>query len=88
MATRKIERNGERAGYTIKPGKNGWIVEKWSIMQGDMTDQKYRVNYCNDFPADVDLEKPWNDHIDVAEAILFRAEGKPDHVINHGRVVE
>ncbi len=50
-----FERRYEWNGYTVRPGLKGWIVERWSRIQGQTTGQKYIVAYTPNCPEGADL---------------------------------
>lgn len=48
-------RRWEWSGYTIRPGKRGWIMESWSAVQGDRSGIKLLIPYGKNWPEGADL---------------------------------
>ena len=78
--------DGERGGYTVRPSKRGWIVERWSRVQGAITDSRHLVAYSEHWPEGADLGGRWNDMLKLGDVIAMDAPVA--RVLKRGCVVE
>ena len=70
-------RDGQWGGYTVKEGREGWIVSTWSAVQGTRSGWRVRVDYSPVWPRETDLAAPVSDYPTAganAESILDHAE--------------
>lgn len=64
--TDRYEANGEWSGLTAWRAPKGWIIEKWTAVQGDRTGGRYLIPYDL-----IDLDEPLdNDDLIALWAII------------------
>ena len=66
------ENQGSWSGFEISISKTGFIIEYWSRMSGERTEDKYLYQYDDDFPPNTDFSKLWNDYFTYGEALAMR----------------
>jgi hypothetical protein len=84
-------KSGEWGGYTVREGLKGWVVEEWSLVQGQRSGWRALLPYSDDFPRDLDLARRRNDSpgsATEAEAILLAAHDPGVRILRRGRIVQ
>ncbi len=71
---REYHKDCDRSGYAIRPGRQGWIVENWSRVQGDVTGRKVLLPYTEDAPQGADLHGAYNEFYLLAEILWDRSQ--------------
>ena len=69
--TKLFERNGDFCGYSIKKTDSGFMIDFWSIMQGETNGDKYLYKFDNIFTPNTDLELSWNDWYTNGEMLAY-----------------
>ncbi len=89
----EYEVKGEFGGYKVRKSPKGFIVEFWSAVQGQQTDDKYLLPYgtggCgHTFDRGTDLSAKVSDIATYGDALIQALrDGAPHKVLNRGRVV-
>jgi len=73
---------GEWSGIAIHEMKNGWVVETWSRISGQMTGVKYTVPFNRSFPSGTDLYEEWNEGTTKGVALYERSS--PGRILRKG----
>ncbi len=87
----KYERKGEWGGYTITKAPTGFVVERWSARQGELTGDKYLAPYdvAGTYSRDVDLSSMHNEGVTVGDYIYEMTMTDPDaKVLRKGRILQ
>lgn len=81
-------RKWEWSGYTVRPGKAGWIVENWSGIQGQTSGRKILVPYGPEWSEGADLHSNINECTQLGEYIYeFGPASGGARVLRTGSVV-
>jgi hypothetical protein len=84
----------EFGGYKVRKAATGFVVEFWSAVQGQRTDDKYLLpygtgGYGHTFERDTDLSAQVNDITTYGDALIQALrDGAPHKVLNKGRIVQ
>ena len=66
---------GEWSRVVVRPSRKGWIVEKWSQVQGEITGRKVLVPHGNDIPKSQDLMAQYNVWMQYGDLVYQRSHG-------------
>ena len=77
-------RDAEWTSVAIYAARAGWIVERHSRIQGEITGRRVLVPYSATWPEGCDLKAGWNDAISYADALIDSAEHDLSRVLRAG----
>jgi hypothetical protein len=61
MKSNTWSKDWEWNGVTVAESKHGYIITRWSRIQGALDGRKVLLPFSTQYPRGLDLEKTWND---------------------------